>query len=425
MGLGLGLRREAIDIEEDGPNLSACEERLEAFEDGEKPNGADGREARRLWIVSGRGQMLDGDEREYCEVVFRERPKDAPEGWTREAPEAEKEIPLPVRDWSDEIDIDVAADIVNEVFEKLPYWKPKIDKMRDKEFVRKDWEKMATSTRHEYEKNLRRLDKEICEGKYTDTDILCMLLSTAHNRSRSRFFAERSLLQTWAEQNGREDLKKLINSLPAWVDIKRRFGDKPKFISDKTRERQKSVIPAELISALSRTLPKEKNQNLAPIFLLLSGARCSELPSVNLFTNTDGSAVIRIENSKLGCARKNAPKFRRIEYAAGTEEARQLGALAEKFGQKPFANINVATFRSNFRAARRKIEKENPGVHLPDVHSFRHAFATVERERVAAEMRQLYGDCWKADADLREGATKELSRRLGHQDRRMTAIYGK
>ncbi|MDO4560521.1 MAG: hypothetical protein Q4C86_06190 [bacterium] len=424
MGLGLGLRREAVEIE-DGPSLSGCEERLEEFAEGAKPNAADGREARRLWLVSGRGQMLDPDEREYCEVVFRERPKDAPEGWRREAPEAEKEIPLPVRDWSGEIDIDVAADIVAEVYEKLPSWEPKVDRMRGVEFVRKDWEKMADSTKKEYEKNLRRLDKEICEGKYTDTDILCMLLATAHLRSRSRFFAERSLLQTWAEKNGREDLKKLINSLPAWVDIKKRFGDKPKFVSEKTRERQKSVIPSELLAALSRTLPKEKNQNLAPIFLLLSGARCSELPSVNIFTNPDGSAVIKIENSKLGCARKNAPKFRRIEYAAGSEEARQLSALAEKFGRTPFADVNVATFRSNFRAARKKIEKKNPGVHLPDVHSFRHAFATVERERVAAEMRQLYGECWKADADLREGAQKELSRRLGHQDQRMTAVYGK
>lgn len=442
MGLGFGsLGRDRDDIEvEESPDLFFCEKRLRAFEAGERPSAADGREARRLWLITSRGQFWDDDEREFCETVFLLRPQSAPAEWyglevkeeekkeRKEEKKEEKEIPLPplpVRDWSAEVNIDVAANIVTNLYEDLANWKPKMNRISRAKYLRKDWNKMAQTTKEVYSRKLKSIDAEIREGKYTDTDILCMLLATAHKKSRSTFFAERALLQRWAIEHGREELARLVNSLPEWAELKKRFGEHPKYISEKTRERQRTDITAATLSELCRNLPAARNQNLAPVILFLSGARVSELPSVNIFTNPDGSAVIRVETKKLGCANKSVPQSRRIEYAAGTKEARQLSAISAAFGRAPFEQINIATFRSNWRAARKKIEKKNPEVSIPDIHTFRHAFSTAERQRVAVEMKHFYGSKWREDADKREYAKKELARKLGHSSPKTSQVYGR
>lgn len=411
--LGLGLERERNETQE----ISFYAKRIEAFERGEKPTGADELAARRVWNLSGEGEYLrDDDERKFCEVVFTAREKKEKE---------EKEIPLPTRDWSDKINLDVAAEIVDKLYQNLPAWEPKKDHFRGREFELKDWDKISECSKKEYGKRLAALDKEISEEKYTDTDILCRLLATAHLKSRSSFYLERAIVQRWAKMNEREELFKLINSLPEYAKIKKRLGERPVFTSKKTKERQRTEISSKTIAALMQELPATKNQQFAPFVLLLSGARLSELPSVKFFVNPDSSVVLKLDTAKLGCARKNAPKTRRIEFEAGSIEAKQLAAIATKCGQQPFIDLVCATFRSNFRAAKKRLEKEYPKMKQLDIHSFRHAFATQQREKIANKYKEKYGAEWCSNEKLSNTARDELSKVLGHSDRKVTGRYGR
>ncbi|WP_455594366.1 hypothetical protein [Cloacibacillus porcorum] len=411
--LGLGLERE----ESETKKMDFFEERLGAFKQGERPNSTDEIAARRVWAMSNDGEFLSDREREFYEIVFaaREKKKD----------KEEKEIPLPVKDWSCNVNLDVAAEIIDEVFQGLPVWKPKKDHIRGREFELKDWHKMSETSKKEYGKRLAAIDKEIQEERYTDTDILCKLLATAHQKSRSSFYLERATIQRWAEANGRDELFKLVNSLPEYASIKKRFGERPIFTSKKTKERQRTEISPQIVAALMRELPPTKNQRFAPFILFVSGARLFELPSVKIFTNSDGSVALKIETAKLGCARKNAPKTRRVEFEAGSIEAKQLAAIAAKCGQKPFAAMNCATFRSNFRAAKKRLEKEYPKMKQLDIHSFRHAFATQQREKIANKYKEKYGAEWRSNEKLSNTARDELSKVLGHSDRKVTGRYGR
>lgn len=412
--LGLGLERE----ESETKKMDFFEERLGAFKQGERPNSTDEIAARRVWAMSNDGEFLSDREREFYEIVFaaREKKKD----------KEEKEIPLPVKDWSCNVNLDVAAEIIDEVFQGLPVWKPKKDHIRGREFELKDWDKMSGTSRKEYGKRIAALDKEIQEERYTDTDILCMLLATAHQKSRSSFYLERATIQRWAEMNGREELQKLVNSLPEYAQIKKRFGERPIFTSKKTKERQRTEISSKTIAALMRELPPTKNQRFAPYVLLLSGARLSELPSIKIFTNPDNSITLKLDTAKLGCARKGAAKTRRIEFSAGSTEAKQLAAIATKCGRQPFIDLNCATFRSNFRAAKERLEaKKHPETKRLDIHSFRHAFATRQREKIEQKYQEKHGKDWRSDEKLSNAARDELSKLLGHNDKKVTARYGK
>lgn len=334
---------------------------------GEKPTGVDELAARRVWEISSEGELLSEEERKFCKVVFASALK-------KDTPEVE--IPLSMRDWSDKVDIDTAEKIIDELFQNLPAWKPKKDNLRGRAFELKGWDKMSKSSQHEYGKRLAALDREIQSGQYTDTDILCMLLATAHQKSRSSFYLERAVVQRWAESNGRDELFKLVNSLPEYAQTKKRFGERPVFTSKKTKERQRTEISSATIAALMQELPPSKNQQFAPYALFVSGARLSELPSVKIFTNPDGSATLKLDTAKLGCARKNAAKTRRIEFESESIEARQLAAIAERCGRQPFEKMNCATFRSNFSAAKKRLEAKHPETKRLDIHSFRHIHAT-------------------------------------------------
>ena len=409
--LGLGLERE----ESETKKMDFFEERLGAFKQGERPNGADELAARRVWAMASDGEFLSAEERAFCKVVFTAREKKEKE---------EKEIPLPSRDWSCNVNLDVATEIVDELYQNLPAWKPKIDNLRGRAFELKDWDKTSDTTKKEYGKRLPAIDKEIQEERYTDTDIICKLLATVHLKSRSSFYLERAIVQRWAKMNGREELFKLINSIPEYAKIKKRFGERVIFTSPRTKERQRTEISPQIVATLMQELPNTKNQQFAPFVLLLSGARLSELPSVKIFTNSDGSCVIKIDTAKLGCARKGAAKTRRIEFAAGSTEAKQLAAIAAKCGQKPFAAMNCATFRSNFRAAKKRLEKEYPKMKQLDIHSFRHAFATQQREKIANKYKEKHGADWRSNEKLSAAARDELAKLLGHNDRKVTGRYG-
>lgn len=405
--LGLSLEREQ---NETWREISFYAERMKAFERGEKPTGADELAARRVWNLSSDGEFLRDDERTFCEVVFSAPP--------------EVEIPLPSRDWSSEINLDITAAIVDELYQKLSLWEPKKDHIRGRTFELKDWDKTSETTKKEYGKRLAAIDKEIQEEQYTDTDIICKLLATVHLKSRSSFYLERAIVQRWAKMNGREELFKLINSLPEYAKIKKRFGERVIFTSPRTKERQRTEISPQIVATLMQELPNTKNQQFAPFVLLLSGARLSELPSVKIFKNQDGSVALKIDTAKLGCARKNAPKTRRIGFDAGSIEAKQLAAIATKCGQQPFIGLNCATFRSNFRAAKKRLETKHPALKKLNIHSFRHVFTTNQRTAIKREFVMQYGDCWQTDAKLREKAKEVLSTRLGHKCAKITAAYG-
>ena len=409
--LGLGLERE----ESETKKMDFFEERIKAFRQGEKPNGADELAAQRVWAMASDGEFLSAEERAFCEVVFTAREKKEKE---------EKEIPLPTRDWSDKINLDVAAEIVDKLYQNLPAWEPKKDHFRGREFELKDWDKISECSKKEYGKRLAALDKEISEEKYTDTDILCRLLATAHLKSRSSFYLERATIQRWAEMNGRKELQKLVNSLPEYASIKKRFGERVIFTSPRTKERQRTEISSKTIAALMQELPATKNQQFAPFVLLLSGARLSELPSVKFFVNPDSSVVLKLDTAKLGCARKNAPKSRRIEFEAGSIEAKQLAAVAAKCGQQPFIGLNCATFRSNFRAAKKRLEAKHPAILKLDIHSFRHAFATQQREKIENKYQEKHGADWRSNEKLATAARDELAKLLGHSDKKITGRYG-
>lgn len=410
LDLGLGLEREKSEVEK----MDFFAERIKAFRQGEKPNGADELAARRVWAMASDGEFLSAEERAFCEVVFTAREKKEKE---------EKEIPLPTRDWSDKINLDVAAEIVDKLYQNLPAWEPKKDHFRGREFELKDWNKMSEASKKEYGKRLAAIDKEIQEERYTDTDIICKLLATVHLKSRSSFYLERAVVQRWAESNGREELQKLVNSLPEYASIKKRFGERAIFTSPRTKERQRTEISSKTIAALMKELPPTKNQRFAPYVLLLSGARLSELPSVKFFVNPDGSVALKLDTAKLGCARKNTLRTRRIEFEAGSIEAKQLAAIATKCGQQPFIDLVCATFRSNFRAAKKRLEKEYPMKQL-DIHSFRHAFATQQREKIANKYKEEYGADWRSNEKLTTAARDELSKLLGHSDWKVTGRYG-
>ena len=405
--LGLGRELERKEVQK----MDFFAERIEAFRQGERPNSTDEIAARRVWNLSGDGELLSDREREFCEVVFT-------------TPTPEVEIPLPVRDWSGEINLDVTAEIVDELFQKLPHWKPKKDHIRGRNFELKDWNKMSEASKKEYGKRLAAIDREIRDGQYTDTDIICRLLTTAHQKSRSSFYLERAVVQRWAESNGRDELFKLVNSLPEYASIKKRFGERPVFTSKKTKERQRTEISPQIVATLMQELPNTKNQQFAPFVLLLSGARLSELPSVKIFTNSDGSCVIKIDTAKLGCARKGAAKTRRIEFAAGSTEAKQLAAIATKCGRQPFIDLNCATFRSNFRAAKERLEAKHPAMQKLDIHSFRHAFTTRQREKIERKYQEKNGKDWRSNEKLSAAARDELAKLLGHNDRKVTGRYG-
>ena len=408
MLLGLGLERERNETQE----ISFYAKRIEAFERGERPNSTDELAARRVWNLSGDGEFLSDREREFYEIVFAAREKE------------EKEIPLPTRDWSDKINLDVASEIVDKLYQNLPAWEPKKDHFRGRKFELKDWDKMSETSRKEYGKRIAALDKEIQEERYTDTDILCMLLATAHQKSRSSFYLERATIQRWAKMNGREELQKLVNSLHEYAKIKKKFGERPVFTSKKTKERQRTEISSQTVAALMKELPNTKNQQFVPYVLLISGARLSELPSVKIFTNSDGSVALKIDTVKLGCARKNAPNSRRIEFEAESIEARQLTAITERCGRQPFEKMNCATFRSNFRAAKKRLEGTFPEIKQLDIHSFRHAFATEQRGHIEQKYQKKHGEDWRTNEKLATAARDELAKLLGHSDKKITGRYG-
>lgn len=406
--LGLGRELERNEVQK----MDFFAKRIEAFEHGERLNSTDELAARRVWNLSSDGEFLRDDERKFCEFVFS-------------TPTPEVEIPLPSRDWSKKVDIDTAAEIVDELYQNLPAWKPKKDNLRGREFELKDWDKMSETSRKEYGKRLAAIDKEIQEERYTDTDIICRLLATAHKKSRSSFYLERATIQRWAEMNGREELYRLVNSLPEYSQVKKRFGEQPVFTSARTKERQRTEISPQIVATLMQELPNTKNQQFVPFVLLLSGARLSELPSVRIFTNSDGSATIKLDTAKLGCARKNAPKSRRIEFAANSTEAKQLAAIATKCGQQPFIDLVCATFRSNFRAAKERLEGTFPEIKQLDIHTFRHAFATRQREKIEQKYQEKHGADWRSNEKLTTAARDELSKLLGHNDRKITGRYGR
>lgn len=268
----------------------------------------------------------------------------------------------------------------------------------------KQWEDLSKNSQKIYERTLKQIRRELPLA-YEPLDLICLLMKTAREKSRSRYYTYRTCLIKLFFTNN--ICMNLIHLIPPYKDLCKYLGKETKGrVSANTMRRRSSKNIKTLLRLLQTLKPKYRAQALAIIY---SGCRKTELPSLKIEIgryNNREVYILSIKTIKTGCRRCDQTDSNRYLFV----DLQSQGGFFWKtilrlYSPEPFHGIKPASLESAWRRARKKLHLEKDQGWC--IHSLRHDFSSELKLRF-----------------MRSQKREVVQHALGHVDNRQTSIYG-
>ena len=303
--------------------------------------------------------------------------------------------------WSEDL-IKLAQDmIVNQYLTREYEGDPRLPTLS------KNWGELSAESRKVYERTLWQIYREL-PVPYDPLDLVCFLLRTAKERSRSRYYTCRSCLKKISPEY--TAYNRLICLMPPYGDLCRYIMRETEGrVTENTNKRRSPKNMKTLLDLLHSLQPKYRAQALG---LIYCGCRKTELPSlrisITMYENRE-VYVISIRNSKTGCRRiADKETWRHLLIDLDSQGGFFWKTILGLLGPEPFRGIKPASLESAWRRARSKLNIA--GDQGWCLHSLRHDFSAELKKR-----------CAKRERSARN---KTLESALGHVSSRQSSLYG-
>jgi len=285
----------------------------------------------------------------------------------------------------------------------FPFRKTKEFPLREK-----DWEELSLSSRSVYVRTMQQLIKEM--GRHiAPIDVVCRLLETAKQKSRSRYYTEKAVFKKICRN--RPDFITVINLLPPYGKLLEELDVAKKTRAGEITNARRSEKDIDTLCRLIRGLPTKYHRPL--LGMVLCGARKTELPSLKIATKIYQGrkyVTLSIKNSKIGCRAQffKEDDYRHLLIPINTGAGRFWLETAENLGNTPFVNIHPPALESAWRRSRKRAGVENDQAWC--FHALRHAFCSSMKNRLKTLSK-----------DKRRKLITDV---MGHNRYEISSIYG-